>query len=67
MIPELLVISKPTIKPRRPGRPRAAEAAIVRECAEAVGRKGISAVSIAKRLGVHRATVYRWLQLAESA
>lgn len=66
MIPELLA-PKPIAKPRRPGRPRAAEAAIVRECAEAVGRHAISASEIAKRLGVHRATVYRWLQLAESA
>lgn len=66
MTPEILA-SEPIAKPRRRGRPRAAEAEVVREWAGVILENGVSVARIAKQFGVHRRTVYRWLQLAESA
>lgn len=51
----------PNTMPRRRGRPPASEAIVVRKHADAIRGCSTPVSLIAKRLGVHRATVYRWL------
>ncbi|AGA28408.1 helix-turn-helix domain-containing protein [Singulisphaera acidiphila] len=52
--------------PRRRGRPKRVRSARVLACAEAI-RAGEPAEQVAKRLGIHRSTVYRWLHAAHQS
>lgn len=65
-MPSAILAPEPTsptsnTTPRRRGRPPAPEAVVVRKHADAIRGCSTPVSLIAKRLGVHRATVYRWL------
>lgn len=58
------ILESEPAKPRRRGKPHAAEASVVREYAEVIREGVVPVTQIAARYGVHRATVYRWLASA---
>ncbi len=59
MITDLL--ASISVQPRRRGRPKLGSDARILACAE-MAREGVSVRTMAKRLGVPRSTVGRWLR-----